>query len=178
MQASPITDRSAKQSVPGSGSVVISKHSGIYTLEARQFLPVSIREAWDFFSSPQNLRKITPEHMRFEITSGYAERTYPGQIITYRVSPFPGVRTSWVTEITHVEEGRYFVDEQRFGPYSMWHHEHHFEEMEGGVMMTDKVSYKIPFGPLGRLAQSLLVRRQLLEIFNYRNRVLSKLFPE
>ncbi|MEQ9466815.1 MAG: SRPBCC family protein [Ekhidna sp.] len=156
--------------------VEIKKHSGIYTLTVMQQLPIGLSEAWDFFSSPKNLEKITPDHMGFKITSGEPGSMYPGQIISYKVSPLPGIKTSWVTEITHVEEGKFFVDEQRFGPYSMWHHEHHFEENEKGVMMTDKVSYKIPFGFLGHIAQRLFVGRQLRGIFEYRVKVLEEKF--
>lgn len=156
--------------------IEFSKHSGIYTLRVMQKLPIGLSEAWDFFSSPKNLEKITPSHMGFRITSGEPGKMYPGQIISYKVSPVPGIKASWVTEITHVEEGKFFVDEQRFGPYRMWHHEHHFEEVDGGIMMTDKVSYKIPFGFLGHIAQSLFVKRQLKGIFEYRVKVLEDKF--
>jgi len=158
--------------------VEIKKHSGIYTLKVSQLLPIGLSEAWDFFSSPKNLEKITPKHMGFKITSGEPESMYPGQIITYRVAPLPGFKTNWVTEITHVQKGNFFVDEQRFGPYSMWHHEHHFRECEAGVMMVDKVSYKLPFGFLGHIAQVLFVKRQLRKIFEYRVKVLEKMFGE
>ena len=152
--------------------ISFSKHSGIYTLIVMQKLPIGLSEAWDFFSSPKNLKEITPPSMRFKVTSGEPDRMYPGQIISYRVAPLPGIRTSWVTEITHVDKEKFFVDEQRFGPYRMWHHEHHFELKEGGLVMTDKVSYKIPFGILGHLAQVLFVRKQLKSIFEYRMKVL------
>ncbi len=151
-------------------------HSGIYTLEVSQYLGISLAEAWDFFSSPGNLSKITPEHMGFQITSGVPTKMYPGQIITYKVAPFPGFKTNWVTEITHVSEGHFFVDEQRFGPYRMWHHEHRFEETRGGVLMTDRVSYKLPLGILGRLAHVLFVKNQLKQIFTYREMFLNQLF--
>ncbi len=151
-------------------------HSGIYSLEVTQFLKIPLSEAWDFFSSPGNLAKITPEHMGFEITSGTPAKMYTGQIITYKVSPFPGVKTNWVTEITHVSEGSFFVDEQRFGPYRMWHHEHHFEVQNDGVLMTDRVSYKLPLGFLGRIAHSLLVKNQLKQIFGYREIFLEREF--
>lgn len=141
-----------------------------------QKLPIGLPEAWDYFSTPVNLAEITPSHMGFRITSEVPEKMYPGQIISYRVAPLPGMRTNWVTEITHVVQNKFFVDEQRFGPYSMWHHEHHFEEVEGGIMMTDKVSYKLPFGFLGHVAQKLLVKRQLMEIFEYRVRKLEQKF--
>lgn len=152
------------------------RHSGIYTLTASQDLPVDPDTAWEFFSGPENLQKITPPEMSFTITSGKTEKAYPGQIITYRVSPFPGLRLPWVTEITSVEEGRRFVDEQRFGPYAMWHHEHRFAPIPGGVRMTDKVSYKLPLGPLGHLAHALFVKARLRHIFAYRERVLTGLF--
>ncbi|MEM7297136.1 MAG: SRPBCC family protein [Bacteroidota bacterium] len=153
-----------------------SKHSGIYTLQVQQSLPISLAEAWEFFSSPKNLENITPSHMGFRITSGEPAKMYPGQIISYVVAVLPGIKTNWVTEITHVEENKFFVDEQRFGPYRMWHHEHHFEEGEEGVLMTDRVSYKIPFGFLGHIAQRLFVKRQLKTIFEYRVKSLEERF--
>ncbi|GAB4244365.1 MAG: SRPBCC family protein [Ekhidna sp.] len=156
--------------------VSFKKHSGIYTLEVEQALPISLEEAWTFFSSSKNLERITPDHMGFRITSGEPGKMYPGQIISYKVAPLPGIKTSWVTEITHVEKGKFFVDEQRFGPYRMWHHEHHFEKRGEGVLMTDKVSYKIPFGFLGHIAQLLFVKKQLKGIFEYRVKVLEEMF--
>ena len=156
--------------------ITFKSHSGIYTLVVSQFVQISLAEAWDFFSSPVNLAKITPEHMGFNITSGIPPKMYRGQIITYKVSPIPGIKTSWVTEITHVDEGKYFVDEQRFGPYRMWHHEHHFEVQNGGVLMTDRVSYKLPFGIFGRFAHFIFIRRQLELIFAYREKCLESIF--
>ena len=156
--------------------VTFQSHSGIHTLEVRQFINCSMDEAWLFFSSPGSLSKITPSHMGFQITSGAPAKMAPGQIITYRVSPFPGFTTNWVTEITHVSEGKYFVDEQRFGPYRMWHHEHHFEAQGEGVLMTDRVSYKLPFGWLGKLAHTIFVKRQLQQIFAFREEFLDKMF--
>ena len=158
--------------------VTFQSHSGIYTLKVRQFIKCPMDEAWQFFSSPGNLSRITPVHMGFQITSGTPARMHPGQIITYRVSPFPGITTNWVTEITHVEEGKFFVDEQRFGPYRMWHHEHYFEAQGEGVLMTDRVSYKLPFGFIGRLAQTLFIKRQLQEIFSFREEFLNKMFTQ
>jgi ligand-binding SRPBCC domain-containing protein len=151
-------------------------YSGIYSMEVRQLLDIPMAKAWEFFSSPENLAKITPEHMGFQITSGTPEKMYTGQIISYKVSPFPGFKTNWVTEITHVSDGKFFVDEQRFGPYQMWHHEHHFQAINNGVMMTDRVSYKLPFGFLGRIAHALFVRKQLKQIFEYREVYLENLF--
>ena len=156
--------------------ISIKSNSGIYTLEVKQFVKISLTEAWDFFSSPGNLSKITPVHMRFNITSGMPSKMYPGQIITYKVSPVAGIKTNWVTEITHVVDHSFFVDEQRFGPYRMWHHEHHFEIQDEGVLMTDRVAYKLPFGIFGRIAHFLFVRKQLEGIFEYREECLEKLF--
>lgn len=155
------------------------KHSGIYTLETEQELTVSIKEAWNYFSSPQNLEKITPPSMGFQITSKVDKKAYEGQIITYKVSPVPFIKTNWVTEITKVKEDCFFIDEQRFGPYKMWHHEHFFEALpNGNTLMKDKISYKIPFGFLGHLVQMLFVKKQLTSIFKYRYNTLEKLFNE
>lgn len=151
---------------------------GVSILERVQRLPISIEEAWDFFSSPLNLRDITPSYMRFQVLSDpkWVGRMYPGQIITYTVRPVLGIPLFWMTEITHVREGEFFVDEQRVGPYALWHHQHHFKPIEGGVEMTDLVHYRLPLGPLGTLAHALFVRRQLEEIFDYRYQVLEKRF--
>lgn len=150
----------------------------VYHFRRKQFLPLSLNEAWQFFSSPHNLSKITPARLGFNIThvSEGPESVYAGQIISYKINVFPFVRTTWVTEITHVSAPYYFVDEQRFGPYAMWHHQHFFREVTGGVEMTDEVTYAIPFGLLGRLAQVLFVQRQLKTIFDYRYELLEKLF--
>lgn len=149
----------------------------MYRLYKEQFVPISIEEAWDFFSSPKNLKKITPEKMGFKITSKfYKEKMYPGQLISYIVKPILGIPMEWVTEITHVEDHKFFVDEQRFGPYQMWHHEHHFEEVNGGVMMVDIVHYKIPWYMGGALTNAILVRSQLDQIFDYRLKVVEELF--
>ncbi|TXC76189.1 SRPBCC family protein [Luteibaculum oceani] len=156
--------------------IQFSSHSGIYTLQTKLVIPISIDEAWEFFSSPKNLAKITPEHMGFKITSKITESMFPGQIISYRIGLLPGIKSNWVTEITHVSKPNFFVDEQRFGPYAMWHHEHHFEEHENGVLMTDRVSYKLPLGALGRLFHPLLIKPQLKKIFEYRTQVLIKKF--
>jgi len=156
--------------------VSIKFHSGIYTLEVDQIVKVSLDEAWAFFSSPANLSRITPSHMGFKITSVISEEMYPGQIITYKVSPFAGYTTNWVTEITQVEHQSFFIDEQRFGPYRMWHHEHHFKLHPEGVIMIDRVSYKLPFVVFGRLAHGLFVGKQLRKIFEFREKCLQSLF--
>ncbi|MBX7124382.1 MAG: SRPBCC family protein [Cyclobacteriaceae bacterium] len=148
-----------------------------YQLVRTQWLPLSVDEAWDFFSSPSNLQKITPAKMNFHIISmSGGSSMYAGQIIRYKVNVLPLWRTSWVTEITHVDEHHYFVDEQRVGPYTMWHHQHQFIPKDGGVEMTDTVTYAIPLGPLGVLAHWLFVGRQVSAIFEYRKAVLQELF--
>ena len=157
--------------------ISFSKHSGVYTLKTEQELNISLEKAWDFFSSPENLQKITPKHMGFKITSRVDSKAYAGQIITYKVGLLPGIKSSWVTEITQVKDNEFFIDEQRFGPYKMWHHEHWFEELSNGnTLMKDKISYKIPFGFLGDLAQSIFIKKQLRGIFEYRFTILEKLF--
>ncbi len=143
--------------------------SKVYSLKTVQKIPVNIDVAWSFFSNPANLKEIVPKSMGFEIVSKYhGDRMYQGQIIEYTVSPVLGIPMYWMTEITHVEDKKYFVDEQRFGPYTMWHHQHHFKEIEGGVEMTDIVHYKIPYYFLGTIAQILFVKSQLSKIFETR----------
>lgn len=148
----------------------------LYTLHTSQKLPISVKEAWDFLSSPANLKTITPDYMGFDIISGGDQPMFPGQIIQYVVTPFAGIKTKWVTEITHVQKPEYFVDEQRFGPYALWHHKHFIREIDGGVEMEDVVDYKLPFGILGRLAHRPLVAPKLKEIFQYRKEKLTELF--
>jgi len=148
----------------------------IYRLETVQNLPISQKEAWDFLSNPKNLKTITPDYMGFEILSGAADQMYAGQIIQYIVTPVFGIPTKWVTEITHVQEGAYFVDEQRFGPYDLWHHKHFINPIKNGVEMIDIVDYKLPLGFLGRIAHPLLVAPKLNEIFEYRKNALTALF--
>jgi len=149
----------------------------LYQKKTQQLIPATLDEVWAFIASPRNLAKITPTYMNFRVTNEpIAEHMYPGQIIAYKVSPVAGLPLRWVTEITHVEEKKYFVDEQRQGPYKMWHHEHHIEAAPGGVLMQDIVSYALPLGPLGTLAHSLFVRRQLDEIFDFRHRAIEQQF--
>jgi ligand-binding SRPBCC domain-containing protein len=148
----------------------------IYTLHKKQNLPISVQEAWNFLSSPANLKTITPDYMSFDILSGADRPMFPGQIIQYIVTPVMGIKTKWVTEITHVKDNEYFVDEQRFGPYSLWHHKHFIKPIKGGVEMEDIIDYKVPFGCLGQLVHPILVRPKLEEIFNYRKEKLEELF--
>jgi len=150
--------------------------SKTYSIKTIQKLPVSIEKAWDFFSKPANLKEITPAHLDFRILSHHhGDRMYPGQIIEYKVKPLLGIPLYWMTEITQVEENKFFIDEQRYGPYSLWHHQHHFKEIEGGVEMTDIVHYRVPFWILGDLANIILVRSELKKIFGYRFEVAEKL---
>lgn len=135
-------------------------------------------ETWDFFTSPLNLAKLTPPQMRFKVTSPYDTNTkvYEGMIITYKITPLLGIKTNWMTEITHVKDQEYFVDEQRFGPYALWHHEHHFKEIKGGVQMTDIVNYAIPYGVIGRLSHKLLVGKEIKKVFDYRAKAINEMF--
>ena len=148
-----------------------------YQLHTTQKLPATIQEVWDFISSPANLKEITPPHMGFIVTSNTgSQKMYPGMIITYKVSPLLGIKLDWMTEITHVRDFEYFVDEQRIGPYSIWHHQHKIEPIEGGVLMTDIVTYEPPFGILGAIANTLIIKSQLNQIFDYRTVALEKRF--
>lgn len=149
----------------------------LYRIETEQFIPISIDEAWDFFSSPENLKEITPKKMEFRITSKSSDEMYPGMLITYVVKPLLGIGMRWCTEITHVKDKSYFIDQQMFGPYNMWHHQHHFKEVNGGVMMRDIVNYGVPLGILGQIANAIIVKSQLKEIFDYRIVAIEKLWP-
>lgn len=150
----------------------------LHRLAARQVVPISLDEAWDFFSAPGNLALMTPPSLGMEVTSTVPDEMFAGLIVTYTMSPLPlgPFRTEWVTEITHVQSNRYFVDEQRVGPYQFWHHQHHFREVAGGTEVRDLVHYRLPLGPLGDIANSLIVRPQLRTIFRYRRRVLTERF--
>ncbi len=150
----------------------------LYQLKSKQILPISKTKAWEFLSDPQNLAVITPDHMGFHILAGADRAMFQGQIIQYIVKPFPLVATKWVTEITHVKEGEYFVDEQRFGPYALWHHKHFLKEVPEGVEMEDIIDYKLPFGLLGQMAHPVLVKKQLQKIFEYREKKLVALFGQ
>lgn len=148
----------------------------LHRFECRQVLPVSREEAWDFFSRPDNLATITPPNLGFEVTSELPTEMHAGMIVTYRVRPFGGVPVAWSTEITHMREPEFFVDEQRSGPYRFWHHQHRFREVEGGVEMTDLVHYRLPFGALGEILAGRRVARRVAEIFAYRRAVLEERF--
>ena len=152
---------------------------GIYRLKREQFLPVDLSALWDFISDPGNLAKITPGNMKFRITTpDLPSEIYPGMMVSYRVSPFPGFRVTWVTEITHVTEGRFFVDEQRKGPYRLWHHEHRLRPVNGGTEMEDVVTYIPPMGILGSIANFLVIEKKLRAIFDYRETKLRELLEK
>jgi ligand-binding SRPBCC domain-containing protein len=151
----------------------------VHTIKSVQRLPISLEKAWDFFSNPMNLKEITPQHLGFFVTSDpefSGRKMYAGQVITYTVKPILGIPLFWMTEITHVQENQFFVDEQRVGPYALWHHQHHFKAIPGGVEMTDLVHYRVPLGWLGDFANWLFVRAQLKTIFDFRTTKLEALF--
>lgn len=148
----------------------------MYQLKRTQFIKTDIEQAWDFFSSPKNLQVITPPYLGFEIKSELPEKMYPGLFISYKVSPLLGIKLNWTTEITHVQEPYFFVDEQRVGPYRIWHHEHHFVQKNGGIEMTDIVSYQLPFGWLGKLFHPIIVAPKLNEIFSFRFKKVEEIF--
>ncbi|MFI5160770.1 MAG: hypothetical protein ACHQHN_05805 [Sphingobacteriales bacterium] len=149
-----------------------------YTLRYETIIPASLDKTWDFFTSPLNLAKITPPEMNFVVTSDFKahSKVYPGMIITYKVSPLLGIKLNWMTEITHVKEKEYIIDEQRFGPYALWHHQHHFKEVEGGIQMNDLVNYAIGYGFIGRIANSLIVKKKLQEVFAFREKAIGEIF--
>nr|WP_068888505.1 SRPBCC family protein [Pedobacter panaciterrae] len=149
-----------------------------YHLTFKQKLPISIKETWDFFSSPMNLARITPKEMSFTVTSdqNHLEEMYPGMIITYKISPLGGIKLNWMTEITHIRKNEYFIDEQRFGPYKFWHHQHHFKEIEGGTEMIDILTYGLPMGIFGSIANNIFVADKLQQIFNFRKQKVIELF--
>ena len=148
----------------------------LYSIKSSQKLPVSLKDAWNFFSDPKNLNTITPDDMNFKTLSGDEKSMFQGQIIHYKITPFPFITIEWVTEITHVEALSFFVDEQRFGPYKFWHHKHFFKQIENGVLMEDVVHYKVPFGILGRIFHPILIKPKLDEIFAFRKQKLIELF--
>ena len=151
----------------------------VYQMHKEQKIPASQEEVWNFISAPQNLTQITPDKLGFEITTRYLkEKMHEGQIITYKVKPLLGIKMTWVTEITHVSEGLYFVDEQRNGPYKIWHHEHWIYPIRNGVLMEDIITYIPPMGFLGAVTNKLLIRKKLKSIFDYREATLIKIFGE
>jgi ligand-binding SRPBCC domain-containing protein len=150
----------------------------LHKLERIQIINSGIKTVWRFFSDPKNLNEITPPDMNFEIiTKNLPEEIYPGLIIKYKVSPFAGIKSNWVTEIKHVIPEKLFVDEQIFGPYKFWHHLHLFEEIEKNkIRMTDRVYYKLPIILIGEIVHSLIIQKRLKEIFDYRYKKIDELF--
>ena len=147
-----------------------------YRLERTQFLPVSLESAWEFFSSPLNLPSITPPWLNLKVAGRAPDRMYLGMLIRYRVKPLFGIPVTWISEITHVNPPHYFVDEQRFGPYRFWHHQHLFRPLRGGIEMIDQVSYSLKYGPVGTLVHAVFVRKRLEGIFDFRRQALERLF--
>lgn len=145
--------------------------------EWSQHIQISQNEVWQYFSRPENLNELTPPDMSFEILSDIKDTAmYQGMIIQYKISPFLGVKMNWVTEITHVEEGKYFIDEQRFGPYALWHHQHHFIPQNGGVLMKDILHYKVPYSLVGTMADQIFVSQKIDAIFDYRRKKIATIF--
>ena len=159
-------------------SVQIFKHKGgLYTLYAKQTVNKEIYRLWDFFKKPSNLNKLTPEDVNFKIESGKSDDFYEGKIISYKIHLFRIFSLNWVTEISKVKEGSYFIDNQISGPYKMWHHEHHFKSnADGTTDIIDKVKYKVPFYILGRLMHKMFIRKKLLNIFMFRQKKINDLF--
>lgn len=145
-------------------------------LKYSQKIPLSLEESWDFFSSPSNLKTLTPDYLNFKIKSTEEKKMYAGQIIVYDIHPILNLPIEWVTEITHVEKPYYFIDEQRFGPYKFWHHQHHFRSISNGVEMVDILYYQMPFGFFGKLLHTFKIKQDLEKIFTYRRKKLENLF--
>lgn len=145
-------------------------------MKVKTRLPISLERCWDFFSDPSNLRVLTPEKLSFEVVGEVPAKIYEGQLITYRIKPVWNIGLEWVTEITHISEYEYFIDEQRFGPYKFWHHEHHFKRLENGVEVEDIIYYKMPYGLIGELLYSIKVKKDLENIFTFRDQKLRELF--
>ena len=146
-------------------------------IHREQLVKTDINTLWDFMSSPKNLETITPESMMFKITSkNKDEKMYPGMIITYIVSPLLKIKLTWMTEITQVKEKSFFIDEQRLGPYTMWHHQHIFKQTEEGILMKDIITYIPPFGIIGKIANFLFIKNKVNQIFDYRNKKIDSLF--
>ena len=147
-------------------------------IKKEQILNTDIKNLWDFMSSPKNLSRITPKSMLFKITSNNKnDNIYPGMIISYKVAPLLNIPITWMTEITHVKENKYFVDEQRIGPYKIWHHEHIFKPLDDKkILVTDIITYVPPFGFIGKILNKILIKKKVEDIFDYRERILEDIF--
>ncbi|MEO6901678.1 MAG: SRPBCC family protein [Bacteroidia bacterium] len=151
----------------------------LHTLQTHQLIKSDIKTVWEFMSSPKNLAIITPDYMGFEMINNIdTGKMYTGQIIEYYVKPIMNIKLYWVTEITHVKENEFFIDEQRFGPYAFWHHKHFLKEVPEGIEMYDLVHYKLPFGFIGKMANALFVKKQLKEVFDYRFKKVEEIFNQ
>jgi ligand-binding SRPBCC domain-containing protein len=148
----------------------------LYQFNSKQQLPISLDEAWEFLTDARNLKLLTPPELEMKVLYGTERGMYAGQLIEYSVKPLPFYRTNWVTHITQVKEKEYFVDEQLYGPYATWHHKHFIKAIPGGTLMEDVIHYKLPFGPLGKLAHGLLVKEKLNDIFRFRESALIEKF--
>lgn len=145
-------------------------------LRQQQLLPISLEQAWNFFATPKNLNEVTPKELHFDIVSKLPDSMYEGLMIVYNIKPMLGISIGWCTEITHIKEREFFVDEQRKGPYNIWHHEHHFKAVEGGTLMTDIIHYDIGKSVFGWLAGKLFVHQKVNAIFEYRYKALETYF--
>jgi ligand-binding SRPBCC domain-containing protein len=142
-----------------------------------QQIPASLQEVWDFFSNPGKLPLITPPYMKFRVISTEkVDHIYKGQLIEYKVSPLLGIPLHWITEIEELKDKEFFIDTQRKGPYRLWRHQHFFKAIPGGVEMTDVVEYQNPLGLIGRIANSIFVKRKLRKIFEYRRKRVEEIF--
>ena len=150
----------------------------IYTFHRKQKLPITLNEAWEFLSNPKNLSTLTPKEMNFTIISNDDKPMYAGQVLQYSVTPIARIKAKWISEITHLVDGKYFVDLQLYGPYAFWHHKHFIHEIDGGIEMEDIIDYKVPLGILGQIVHPFLVKPKLEEIFRYRQKKLIEIFGE
>jgi ligand-binding SRPBCC domain-containing protein len=148
----------------------------VYRINRDQTVPASLDAVWDYFSKPENLNELTPPDLNFEIVYKDSNTMFQGQLIEYMVQFIPLFRSRWLTEITHVEDLAYFVDEQRIGPYRFWYHEHLFRPVENGTQIIDQVTYQLPFGPIGELAHLIWIKPRLEKIFDYREHQITAIF--
>ena len=159
-------------------AIRITKHEGgTYTLYSTQNALTTIDEAWSFFSQPKNLNELTPPDLSFKITSGNPNDFYEGKIITYTIKLLSFLKFNWTTEITKLEKNTYFIDKQLFGPYKLWHHEHHFiDNKDGTITIIDKVKYKLHLYPISQLLHKMFIKKKLLEIFHFRRKMINNIF--
>jgi ligand-binding SRPBCC domain-containing protein len=150
----------------------------VHYLHREQIIPAAREKVWEYFCEPHNLNEITPPDMNFEIHAGGDRKMYLGQLIEYRVEFIKGIRTLWLTEIAHIRDCEYFVDEQQIGPYRFWYHEHTFGEIPQGTRMIDHVTYVMPFGFLGDLLNLLWIEKRLRKIFDFRKLKIVELFGD